>query len=314
VQIVQSVRTLQGLLDTLLDYSRLDGQVFRIDLQPARAHDILHDIQAEFEASAAEKGLDLRLHINDCWLLTDRALLHRILLNLVSNAIRHTRRGKILIACRHGATHARIEVWDTGPGIATAQQQAIFEELVQLDNPERDASKGLGLGLSIVRRIADLLAHPIGLKSRLGKGSCFSVTIPLASPPPAAAHDAADHAAASAPVLLLGADELDDIAATLAGWDIAYVRADSCEDVEAFANAQALPAVLVCTTGGDIAVCLARLDRLDRALGARLPALLIHPGPHPAVDTGSNRRLMLARPFRPARLRALLDFLLDPDD
>lgn len=316
VQIAQSVKTLQGLLDTLFDYSRLDGQVFRIDLHPLHAAEFLADIRSGFAAAAVERRLDLRLHVNDCWLMTDRALLHRILLNLVSNALRYTRAGAVLLACRHGKSYARIEVWDTGPGIPAEHQDAIFDELVQLDNPERDAHKGLGLGLAIVRRTADLLGHPVRLHSRPGKGSCFSVTIPLAAPPADANAGAHDMKRAAAPFLVLGtaADTLDDVASALGSWDMAHVAVASLAAARDYIATNGLPAALICATGGALDIPLETLDRLDATAGVSLPALLIHPGPHPSpIDCGRHRHL-LARPFRPARLRALIDFLRDAND
>ncbi|MCX8017044.1 MAG: ATP-binding protein, partial [Rhodocyclaceae bacterium] len=183
-QVARTVRTLQGLLDTLLDYSRLDGQAYRVERQPVNAGAAIEAVLDEFASLANERRLVLRRRIQDCWLDTDPALFHRIMLNLVGNALRHTQQGRVLVACRRRGDQARIEVWDTGPGIPPEHQQAIFEELVQLNNPERDPNKGLGLGLAIVRRSADLLGHPVEVRSRPGHGSCFAVTIPLATPSP----------------------------------------------------------------------------------------------------------------------------------
>jgi two-component system, sensor histidine kinase len=313
-QLVQSVNNLQGLLDTLLDYSRLDGQVYRLEQQPIYAPSLINAIATEFSASAAEKGLDLRQHSVDCWLLSDPALLRRVLNNLVSNALRHTRQGAVLLACRRGATQARIEIWDTGPGIPPEFQEAIFDELVQLENPERDANKGLGLGLAIVRRTAHLLNHPIQLKSRVGKGSCFSITLPLTRAPLLPETDAGIAVAVTAPVFLLGKEtpQQAELAALLDNWGYAPTVFSSADEVIAWVADHPAPALLIGETGGDLPALAALLDRIDAATGGQaLPAILIHPGPCPAASTPENRqRLVLSRPFRPARLRALVTHLL----
>lgn len=306
-QLVQSVKSLQQMLDELLDYSRLSGGVYQTSPRPIRASEVITALAEEFEPVARAKRLALRQHVSDCWLHTDPTLLNRILINLVSNALHYTEQGGVLIACRRGAGYARIEVWDTGIGIPADQQQAVFEELVQLVNPERDPGKGLGLGLAIVKRTADLLGHPLRLRSRIGRGSCFSLTVPLAtaSDAPARTLDAEQDW-----LLLLATD--GDTTRQINAWELSPTSAPHIDTALALiANLGAPKLVIADTQGlGDLAQCLAALDRLDAAAGQPLPALLIHPGPAPDTDLGSLRRL-LPRPYRPARLRALIDHLLD---
>jgi signal transduction histidine kinase len=316
-QVGASVASLQELLATLLDYSRLSGQVYRTELHPVSAEGMIDLTIREFSAAAAAKGLDLRQHVVPCWLMTDPALFRRILINLVGNAIKHTRKGGVLVSCRHNMTHARIEVWDTGPGIPADQHVAIFDELVQLDNPERDASKGLGLGLSIVRRTTDLLSHPISLRSRVGSGSCFSLTIPLAPAPPDAEIDgeASLHAYR---ILVCGAPSAkrDELVGLLTDWDYEFaIVPDATVAIRHIANLGA-PALLLLETGGDLSAALDEIDWIDNAVGRAIPALLIHPGPATPADPRAAHptRHILTRPFRPGRLRALLDHLLEMED
>lgn len=315
-QLAQSVRSLQGLLDTLLDYSRLSGQVYRTDIRPVRASAVIAAIHAEYMAAAAEHHLELRRHVADCWLITDAALLHRILLNLVSNAIRNTSEGGILLACRRGTTHARIEVWDTGRGIPPDQQEAVFDELVQLDNPERDASKGLGLGLAIVKRTAALLNHQVGLRSRPGHGSCFSIAIPLAPLAEGFQPDGAPQKAAGNEILLCGkaGRTLAELIQLLESWGHAVHFVPTVTDAIDGLEVDGIPALVIHETAGDLPGALDALDAIDRATMQPLSALLIHSGPSPATELRQPHRLLLARPFRPARLRALIDHLLDPVD
>jgi CheY-like chemotaxis protein len=113
---------------------------------------------------------------------TDATLLFRVLSNLVSNSLRYTESGGILVACRRRGNVARVEVWDTGIGIPAEQHERIFEEFYQLNNPSRDRTRGLGLGLATVRRIVQLLGHPLWLRSTVGKGSRFTIEVPVADP------------------------------------------------------------------------------------------------------------------------------------
>ena len=178
--IEQSVGGLSDLLHTLLDVSKLDAGVVQAAVRPFPLADLLAASESTFRATAGERGLDLRIVVTTAVIESDPVLLKQIIDNLISNAIRYTDYGRVLVGCRRRGGHLAIEVWDTGVGIDEADQQSVFEEFRQIDNPARNREKGLGLGLSIVKRTADLLAHPIDLRSRRGRGSMFRVTVPLA--------------------------------------------------------------------------------------------------------------------------------------
>jgi len=177
-----SVQALQEMLDVFFDYSRLDAQSTDVKQQPFAIDAVFDKLRLCFANSAAEKGLRLQIRPSSAWVLSDPVLLQRILLNLVSNALQYTPQGNILVSCRrvHGNTQARIEVWDSGIGIAMPNHEKVFEEFFQVENPERDRNKGLGLGLSMVQRACRLLNHPLMLRSGLGCGSRFSFLVPLA--------------------------------------------------------------------------------------------------------------------------------------
>lgn len=321
-QLAHTVGSLQELLGTLLDYSRLDGQVIQVKLQPVHTTQAIGQVVESFTDAAAEKGLALRSRIHDCWILTDPALLHRILINLVGNAIRHTHCGGILLGCRRVGESARIEVWDTGPGIPPEASESIFDELVQLDNPERDPEKGLGLGLAIVRKSAQLLGHPLALCSRVGQGSRFSLTVPLTAPAAAATvmEDTAIHGPQT--LLLIGPAtlEADALAAQLESWHFNVKRvADTAAARAWIASAGAPQLVILDLPGGAAGVehGLAWLNSIAAETGYVLPALIISSGPVPALGEQPRKtpRLLLTRPFRPARLRALIGRLSTfPDD
>lgn len=177
-----SVRAMQDLLDALLDISRLDADAVRVQLQPVPLAPLFEQLRGALMPVATDKGLRLRVRDSALWVQSDPTLLHRILLNLVSNALRYTGHGGVLVGCRRsrGGSHLWIEVWDTGVGIPAEHQQDIFREFYQIGNPERDRSKGLGLGLNIVDRTARLLGHELKLCSVPGHGTRFRLELPLA--------------------------------------------------------------------------------------------------------------------------------------
>jgi len=177
-----SLGVAEELLSALLDISRLDQGALQPKWSTVSAAQLLDKIERQFSALAERRGLRLRVRPSAHWIHVDPKLLQRILFNLVNNALRYTRRGGVLVGCRPRAESLRIEVWDTGPGIDTSEQERIFEEFERLGG-EGDASEfdqGLGLGLSICRRICRMLDVPLELHSRPGRGSVFAVSIPFA--------------------------------------------------------------------------------------------------------------------------------------
>ena len=175
-----SVNALETLFVSLLDISRLDAGVIKPQWQDFRIEPLLSLLQANFLPQALAKGLKFTVVRSSCAVHSDAALLERILSNLVSNAIRYTQSGRVVVGCRRRDDALRIVVVDTGPGIPSHLHDEIFEEFFQVSNPERDRTKGLGLGLSIVKRTAGILGHSLVLRSEPGRGSMFGVDVPLA--------------------------------------------------------------------------------------------------------------------------------------
>jgi signal transduction histidine kinase len=178
-----SADALDSLLDSLLAISKLDAGVIRPELQALDVDVLLAKLVQEFEAQARAKGLRLTLWApaEAVTVMTDERLLSSVLRNLMANAIKYTQQGGVLLAVRRRAPGVSVQVWDTGPGIADAEQQHIFKEFYQVDNPQRDRTRGLGLGLSIVRRISDLLQLDVACRSRLGRGTVMTLALPLAA-------------------------------------------------------------------------------------------------------------------------------------
>lgn len=180
-----SLQAGQRLLDDLLTLSRLEAGVVPVDIGTFPLAPLLEQLAAELRAEAEGKGLRLTVAPTTAWVRSDPARLQPILRNLLSNAVKYTARGGVVVGVRPRGDTLRVEVWDSGQGIAKAELGTIWEEFYQIGNPARDGSRGAGLGLSIVERTARLLGHPLDVRSRVGRGSVFAVTLPRV-PPPAA--------------------------------------------------------------------------------------------------------------------------------
>ncbi|QTN28917.1 hybrid sensor histidine kinase/response regulator [Rhodoferax sp. AJA081-3] len=178
-----AVRALSDSLDAMLDVSQLDAGGVHATKSPIPLQPVLQSLGAIFAARAEEKGLQLRLRTSALWVQSDAFLLQRLVSNLVDNAIKYTEQGGVLIVARQRGPEVWLDVVDTGIGIAPELQQRVFDEFFQVDNPGRDRSRGLGLGLSVVHRLASLLEHPMEVHSRPGRGSRFRIRLVQASIP-----------------------------------------------------------------------------------------------------------------------------------
>ena len=249
---------MEDLFRALLDVSQLDAGAVHPELDVFAMAVLLERLRVEFEPQAQAKGLVLRVAACSAWARGDSALTERILRNLLSNAVRHTERGKILVGCRRSAKQLRLAVYDTGVGIAAADQQRVFEEFLQLGNPQRDRNHGLGLGLAIVDRLARLLALPLSLQSIPGRGSVFSVTLPLAEavephPAPTPSRPEADRLGGRTVVVI------DDEEAILNATR-ALLEAWGCHVVTAASGPQALSTLSQCPRPPDLLLCDYRLS------------------------------------------------------
>lgn len=312
-----SVAALQDLLDTLLDISRLDAGMVTPKPTDFPLADLLDRLAMEHEGPAREKLLAFRMRGCPVWLHTDPRLLERILMNFLGNAMRYTSRGGILLGCRRRGDRLLIQVWDTGVGIPAEHLQHVFSEYVQLDNPERNRAKGLGLGLAICDRLAQLLGLPLGVRSRPGKGSVFWVEVPLGQPQEKPRAEAADGLADNRLVGTVALVEDDPMAAAgmaelIAGWGChAVVAATAADVVRRLDAAGRLP---------DLAICDFRLQGEDgisagmalRRRYGQIPILLVSGDADDRLIAGASRRgfTLLPKPVRPGKLRAMLQHLL----
>ena len=207
----ETLGAMSGMLNTLLDINQLEAGIVLAAPTDFPINDLLLQLRTEFSYHAQANGLGW--HVVPCGLTvrSDRTLLEQILRNLLSNAVKYTHTGAVLLGCRRRGAALRIEVWDTGIGIPRGQLGVIFEEFHQLDNAARERSRGLGLGLSIAQRLVDLLGHSIDVRSRPGKGSVFSVEVPVVPGEPMNSprrvHVSADEASVGTGTVLIVEDD-----------------------------------------------------------------------------------------------------------
>ena len=313
-RIQSNVSAMEKLFNGLLDISRLEAGVVQNHREPVSCQDLFDRLAGYFDPVAEQQGLDLRFRDTDLWVDSDAALTEQICVNLVTNALRYTRTGGILVAARRRGGRVSIEVADTGIGIAHADQARIFDEFVQIGNPERDRSKGLGLGLAIAQRMAAILGGAIEIASVEGRGSRFSFSLPSAAP-------------AETPKAAVAPDLMQGLRLLLVD-DDAMVREGACLllrqwGVEAAAAADLVTAERLISEGARYDICLADYRLPGEANGLEVIVRLSARRDSPlafCLVTGDMGAEVLAaadaagvpiihKPLHPARLRALLNHL-----
>ena len=312
-RIVESTEALAGLMDALLDISRLDSGAMQVRISHFSLGSVFQNLQNNFTELAAKKGLRLIVRPNAYWVSSDRALLERSLINLLTNALRYTRKGSVLLAARRRGEGIRIEVRDSGIGIRLEDQALIFSEFVQLNNPARDREKGLGLGLSIVQRMCALLEHPIGLRSKVGQGSVFWLQVPTApaqEKPPVPAPQSGQSLQERVFLLVDDASRQGSVQEQLLAWESKVLLANSVIDAKRVLNAQrSLPDVIICNhqlLSGDSGIQV--IQQLREDFGSPIPAVLVAEAYDSAFmkEAQSHGLPVLRNPVRSAKLRAVL--------
>ena len=317
----ESVEALEQTFDALLDISRLDAGIVQPKTEAFALMTLFERVAADCVPEAAAKGLELRVHATGLATRSDPVLVEQILRNLVSNAIRYTDRGKVLIGCRAHGPAVRVEVWDTGIGIAEDKRTRIFDEFYQAD--ERDRRKGLGLGLAIVRRVASLLSIRIELESAVGRGSVFRFRLPRCALPAAGKPIAVETPVAAvgplreAIVLVIDDDApvLEAMREALRSWGVTAVTARSlpCALARLPECGRYPDAIVSDFRLGQGASGIDAIKRIQHELGVAIPAMIITGDTAPKslrVIQASGYRF-LPKPVTAERLRVQLTKLLD---
>ena len=307
--------SVEHILAALLDISKLDSGRAAVHVAPVRLDHLLGQLHDEMGPIAAQKGLDFRLVPTSAVVQSDASYLRRILQNLISNAIRYTATGRVLVGARHRGDRIRVEVWDTGPGIPENQQEQVFQEFHRL-NASASPADGMGLGLAIVERACRLLRHRLELRSAVGRGTLFRVELPLlpaagSLPERAAAAPLAEAGPLNRIVLLIenDADLRHAITITLEGWGMDVLACPSLAEAEALLDEIDI--------APDVVIADYQLD--DGALGTEAIARLHRRcGPLPACVISANRSTALTaacaelgaalfhKPLDPVELRRFL--------
>jgi Na+/proline symporter/CheY-like chemotaxis protein/nitrogen-specific signal transduction histidine kinase len=309
-----SLDAVEEIFGALLDISRLDSGAMKPEIVAFRINELLRQLEVEFAPMAQETGLELQF-VPCCLVVqSDRRLLRRLLQNLVSNAIKYTPKGRVLVGCRRRKESLRIDVYDTGLGIPATQKEAIFQEFHRLARGAKVA-RGLGLGLAIVERIARVLDHKLALVSEVGRGSQFSVEVPLSTKMPAGQPQEVrevDRAQLSGMTVLCLDNDLaivDGMEFLLAGWGCRVLKAtDLASAIRAIAQAKMTVDGLLVDYHLDESDGIAAIHALRRRFGADLTAILITAdrGPRVRDEARANDIQVLNKPLKPAALRALL--------
>ncbi len=314
-----ALNSAEELIGALREISRLDAGGLTPNREHFNINQLLRALAIECQAMASAR--QLRLHYISCsvWVYSDRYLLRRILQNFLSNALRYTLRGRVVLGCRRRPGSLEIQVWDSGPGIAAAEQERIFEEFVRLAPVEKGTDKGLGLGLSIARRSAELLGHPVRLHSEEGRGALFSVRVPLGD---ASRREVRKLAATTVagdlvgvrvlcvdndPVILQGMQSL------LQGWGCQVAVAVSLEKALEVCADRPRPEIALVDYHLDCnATGLDALEGLAQTWGELPPAILVSADISESVRNSAHERGFhyLSKPVKPAVLRSLIRRLI----
>jgi len=311
----------ENLLGGLLDISRLDGGAQEAHLEHFELDRIVEPLAAEFKLLVRDRGLHLRTANCNYVVYSDPQLLRRVLQNFLSNAVRYTRRGRVLIGCRRRKRTLKIEVWDSGPGIPEEKRVEIFEEFRRLDTDSDAPDRGLGLGLAIAERIARMLNHELSLRSWLGRGSVFSISVPLGDPAGVSSREfAAPRPSADRLVgrrVLCMENEpavLSGIQSLLMSWGCAAVAVRDRESAIGWAtNGADVPDILLVDYHLDRGVSgLALAEEIQRLWGIRVPSIVITADHTQEAQTAAAALgcQILRKPVKPAALRAVMNSIL----
>lgn len=317
-RISEAATSINDLFDALLDMSKLEAGVLVPNVTAFPIASVFERIERTFAPLAANTGLQFRIVRSDIWVSSDAILLERILLNLVSNAFRATPEGGVLLGCRRQGGNVRIDVCDTGPGIPLEVQSELFKEFFRLDPSSEGRSDSLGLGLSIVDGLAQLLGHHVELSSTPGRGSRFSISVPIAtariepSPDPDPAFS--PEPMAGRRVLVIDDDAMvrDSMAGILKGWGCDVTLVDSVDGATTAAELDVPELVISDYRLGREQTGLEAIAAIHRISGHTVPAFLItaETSVEKLRDAASSGYPILHKPVTPMALRAMTSKLL----
>ena len=317
-KIESSVQAIEELLEALLDLSKLDVNAVSASPRPFPLHDLLARLAAEFAPSAETQGLALTLVPTSLWVHSDQLLLGRIILNVIANALRYTASGRILIGCRRRGANVEIVVADTGIGIAPKDLPNIFQEFYHAAPKQSGMSKGLGLGLAIVERLARVLGHRIAVESVLGRGTVVRILVPRAPVQEQSIPIRAAYLDSLRGIRVLIIDDeasaRDAAQGLLVQWGCDVVSAKSGDEALECVLARC-PKVILCDLSlADAESGITVLARLHDVCGSGVSCAFVtgESAPERIAEARATKYPIIFKPLTPARLRAILEHLVHP--
>lgn len=314
-QLDRALHGAESMLSALLDIARLEGGTIQPKRQAYPLHDLLSDLELQFKSIAAQRGIQLHVHDAQFWIDTDPQWIRRIIQNFVSNALRYTAKGRVIVGVLRASErpqHIRIGVWDTGPGIAEEQRIKLFQEFERCGHTSPWGEQGLGLGLAIVQRMTGLLDYPVHVYSELGKGSCFMIEVPVVAAPKVIATpvQAVPLKTKAYKILCLDNDEtiLEGMSTLLTKWGYQVFKATEPEQALELIHQENIQVWLVDQHLNDDKM---GLDFILQNRQDKVPVALITADSDPELPQTLKELniVLLRKPLKPASLRSWLSGL-----
>jgi len=314
-QLDRALHGAESMLSALLDIARLEGGTIQPKRQAYPLHDLLSDLELQFKSIAAQRGIQLHVHDAQFWIDTDPQWIRRIIQNFVSNALRYTAKGRVIVGVLRASErpqHIRIGVWDTGPGIAEEQRIKLFQEFERCGHTSPWGEQGLGLGLAIVQRMTGLLDYPVHVYSELGKGSCFMIEVPVVAAPKVIATpvQAVPLKTKAYKILCLDNDEtiLEGMSTLLSKWGYQVFKATEPEQALELIQQENIQVWLVDQHLNDDKM---GLDFILQNRQDKVPVALITADSDPELPQTLKELniVLLRKPLKPASLRSWLSGL-----
>lgn len=318
--LVYSLANVEALISSLVDISKLEAGVVEAVPESFNVDDLLHKLVAEYKPQAAKVGLGLNYVASSCVIHSDSQLLARILRNLLSNAVRYTQQGRLLLGCRRRRDGLEIQVWDTGVGIDPSKFDLIFEEFSRIEAKQRRTDKGLGLGLAIVERITRVLGHTVKVSSKPGVGSCFSVIVPIGQAKIEKTVnpmqlDTLGLAIQGSRILVIDNDQdiCDGMRALLSSWQCDVLTAQSIEELTTSEELpEFAPQLIIADYHLDDETGLEAVTAVHQRLHQKLPVIMITADYSNELRQIAKERgyIMLNKPVKPLKLKVLMSNFL----
>jgi signal transduction histidine kinase/CheY-like chemotaxis protein len=322
-QIDRSLASVEQLMRALMDIAKLDAGVTQPELCSFPIEHVIQGLYWDFAHAARRQNLRLRVMCANAVVWSDPVFLRRIIQNLMSNAIRYTNSGGVVVMCARKADDLVISIHDTGIGIADEEKDKIFSEFHRGSVPEAHAAEGLGLGLAIAKRMAEALGHELRLKSKLGRGTVFSVTVPLSKAPPAAGPRGIDRQGVKAIlegafVIVVENDDSSRVAMEnlLSRWSCQVVSGNGIEDIlGALGEIERTPDLVIADFHlGRDGNGVDAINAICQRFATKVPGMVVTADhtPEIALLAAAADYAFLTKPIEPAELRALISHLLSP--